>query len=212
MVKAVLFDFWGTLVNNGTYSPIRQTFKILRLRMQFGEYVERLERSLMTKPFKDQVEGFKAVCEEFNVEPEPEVIDRLVGVWNKNKLLASIYPETIEVLEKLKQKKLKLAIISNTHAFSIESVIEKFDLAKYFDVIVLSYEHGFLKTDKELFDIVFKKLKIKPKDAVMVGDSIQTDIKGAENAGIKPILVDRMDRREFPNKITTLSELPEMIK
>lgn len=211
MVKAVLFDFWGTLVNNGTYSPIRQTYRILRLRMRFGEFVERFERVLMTKPYEDQIKGFQEVCKEFNIEPKPEIIDRLVGVWNKNKLLARLYPETIEVLEKLKQKKLKLAIISNTHSFSTEPVIEKFDLAKYFDAIVLSYQHGFLKTDRELFEIALKKLRVKKADALMVGDSIQTDIQGAENAGLKAILVDRTGRREFPNSIKNLTELIEKV-
>ena len=39
MVKAVLFDFWGTLVENGTRSPTREAQKIFRVRMHYREFI-----------------------------------------------------------------------------------------------------------------------------------------------------------------------------
>jgi FMN phosphatase YigB (HAD superfamily) len=45
-----------------------------------------------------------------------------------------------------------------------------------------------------------------------VGDSIETDIKGAEAAGIKAYLLDRKGRREFPNKIQSLTELLKIVE
>ena len=212
MVKAILFDFWGTLAENGTYSPLRQTYNILRVRMKFSEFVIKTEHVLMRKPYEDQATAFTEVCKALNVDPKPFIIDKLIGVWNKNKLLAKLYPETIKILEELKKEGYKLAIVSNCPNNSVEPVIEKLDLGKYFDAVALSWKTGHLKTDKELFDGVLKKLKVKKADALMVGDSMPTDMEGAKNAGIKSVLVDRRDSRDYPDKIHDLTELKQVLK
>ena len=212
MAKAVLFDFWGTLAENGTYSPLRQTYNILRMRMKFSEFVIKTEHVLMTKPYADQATAFTEVCKAFNIEPKPFIIDKLIGVWNKNKLLAKLYPDTIPVLEELKKEGYKLAIISNSPNNNVEQVMEKFDLGKYFDAVILSWETGTLKTDKEMFETALKKLKVKKEDALMVGDSIPTDIEGAKNADVPAILLDRRDSREWPEKIKDLTELKKILK
>ncbi|MBD3304616.1 HAD-IA family hydrolase [Candidatus Woesearchaeota archaeon] len=211
MAKAVLFDFWGTLVENGTYSPLRQTYNILRVRMKFSDFVIKTEEVLMTKPYEDQKTAFTEVCKAFNIEPKPFIIDKLIGVWNKNKLLAKLYPETIDVLEDLKKKKYKLAIISNCPNNSVEPVIEKFGLGKYFDAVMLSWQTGHLKTDTELFEETLKKLKAKKEDTLMVGDSIPTDIEGAKKAGVNAILVDRKGKKEWPEKIKDLTEVKNVL-
>jgi len=211
MIKAVLFDFWGTLIENGIFpSPVRQVRYLLKLDMPFKDYITKFERVFMTKKYKDLTEAFTTTCKEFGVKPDKKLVDELVGMWNKNTLLCKPFPETIEVLEDLK-KDYKLGLISNTCNFSTKQVIEKYKLAKYFDAIVLSVDEGCLKTDKELFEKVLKDLKVKPEEAIMVGDSIQTDIFGARNAGIKSILVDRNGRRNFRFKIKDLTEIKKYL-
>jgi len=182
MVKGVFFDFWGTLVENGTYSPLRQSFGILQVRMQFGDFAEKFEKVLMTKDFEDQATGFTEVCKAFNVEPTSFIIDKLIGIWNKNRLLAKVYDDTVDTLKALKEKGLKIAIISNATANSIEPVIERFEMNDLFDAVVISHQEGKLKTEG-LFEVALKKLKLKKGDVIAVGDSKETDIKGAEAAG-----------------------------
>lgn len=207
-VKAVLFDFWGTLIENGTYSPLKQSYSILRVRIPFGQYVERFERALMTKKFDNQSSGFVAVCKEFNVPTKPIIIDKLIGVWNKNKLLAKPYPDTIPTLELLKEKGYKVVIVSNAPHNSVQEILEKFNLGKYFDGVFVSSEHGTLKTDN-LFAIALEELGVTPEEVLMVGDSIESDMKGAEKAGIKALLIDRRDSRDFTPKITKLTDIEE---
>jgi HAD superfamily hydrolase (TIGR01509 family) len=211
MVKGVFFDFWGTLVENGTYSPIKQSYSILRVRMPFGQFAEPFERALMTKSYEDQATAFVEVCKEFNVNPIPIVIEKLIGVWNKNRLLAKVYPDTIDTLKALKEKKIKIALISNAPNNNIEPVLERFGMKDLFDGVFISYNEGKLKTDG-LFEHALKKLKLKKGDVISVGDSIETDIKGAEAAGIKAYLLDRKGRREFPNKIQSLTELLKIVE
>ena len=213
MIKAIIFDFWGTLIDQGvTPSPLRQVKAILRLGIPFQEYILPFENVFMTKGYEDLTQAFTAVCKIFGREQKPWLVEKLVGLWNKNKLLAKLYPETIGVLEELKSKGYKLALISNTDFSSVESLLEKFDLNKYFDATHLSFKTGFLKTDKESFESIVKQLKVKKDEVLMVGDSIATDIKGAENAGIKAVLVDRRNMREFENKIKDLSELKDVLE
>ena len=132
MTKAILFDFWGTLVDNGTYSPLRQSYSILRPRMEFSAFVEHFERTFMTKKFDEQIQGFAEVCIALNIPAKEFIIDKLIGIWNKNRMLAKPYPETITVLQELKQKKYKLGLVSNTDQH-IHQVLERLDLAQYFD-------------------------------------------------------------------------------
>ncbi|MBI4148165.1 HAD family hydrolase [Candidatus Woesearchaeota archaeon] len=209
MIKAIIFDFWGTVVENGTYSPLRQSYSILRPRMPFNNFVPIFEQAFMTQEFKEQADGFKAVCEALDVPAKPFVIDKLIGTWNKNRVFAKLFPETIEVLETLK-KKHKLVLVSNCDNFTTQ-VIEKFELGKYFDAIVLSYKEGKLKTEG-LFDCAVEELGVKKTDILVVGDSLETDVAGAEKAGLKAVLVDRKGRREHPQKIPTLKELPAYVE
>src|SRR3989344_4633495 len=206
MVKAIVFDFWGTLVDNGTYSPLRQTYNLLRARMQFSEFVQIFEKTVMTKPFDEQAKAFEEACNSLGVPVKSFIIDKLIGLWNKNRMMAQLYPETPAVLQALKDKKYKLYLVSNTDNL-IQQVIERFDLAKYFDGMFLSYETGLLKTDKELMETILKKSKAKKEDILVVGYSVETDMLCAENAGVKSVLVDRKGTREYKLKISSLSEI-----
>lgn len=211
MIKAIIFDFWGTLVENGVFpSPLRSAQQMLWLNIPFSEFAARFENVFYTKQFESLSQGFEAVCAEFKKEPNRFLVEKLVGMWNKNRLLARLFPETLEVLSDLKEN-YKLALISNTDAFSVEPVLEKFDLAKYFDNITLSYKTGLLKTHAEMFDAVLEGLGVKKNEVVMIGDSIETDITGAENAGIRGILVDRRNRREYKHKIADLTQLKDFL-
>ncbi len=209
-MKGIIFDFWGTLVENGTYSPMKQTYKMLRIRLPFSQFVVKFEKIFMTKTFQSKAESFKEVCKEFNLNCPDFVIDKLIGLWNKNMLLAQPYDETEEALKKLKEKGIKLAIATNNPDQTIELVLEKFNLKQYFDVILISCKEGKLKIDKEFYQKAAKKLGLKKEEVIIVGDSIPSDIKGAENAGIKSILVDRRNTRDFENKITDLKQLLEV--
>ncbi len=212
MKKAVLFDFWGTLVEQGAYSPLKQTYRLMRARMHFGEFVERFERVAMTKPYDDQPQMFKDAAEALECRVPDWVIEKLVGVWNKNKILSKPYPEAIEALQKLKDAGVKLAIVSNTPKLSVDGLMEKFGFDKLFDAVCFSYDAGYLKTDPELFDCALDKLKLKKKDVIMVGDSMETDIAGAEKAGVLAVLIDRKGTREYANKIASLAEIGKFLE
>ncbi len=213
MVKAIIFDFWGTLVENGIFpSPVRQVKYLLRIEEPFPDYIVKFEKVFMLKKYDDLYAAFIAVCEAFEIEPERFILDKLVGMWNKHKLLAKPFRETVEVLEKLKKEGYKLALVSNTDCFTTDEVLDKYNLRKYFDEVILSYKVGMLKTNPNMYLLVLEKLILDKSDALVVGDSLETDINGAKDAGIKAVLVDRRDHREFSPKVRELNELDAFLK
>lgn len=210
--KVIIFDLWGTLLENGIFpSPSRQTKRILGLfDMSFGEYIESFEKAFMTREFKNLKEAFGNVFEKMGVDPEPyNREERLIGLWNKNKLFVKPYDDTFEVLKDLR-KKYKIVLLSNSPFYTTET-LEKFEFDKYMDSVHLSYESGFLKSDKESFELILKEFKIKPEEALMVGDSMESDMMGAENAGVPGILIDRRDKRSYENKVISLTQLRNQI-
>lgn len=206
MAKALLFDFWGTLVETGIHSPIKQVQDILAIELPFSEYVVRMERAMMTTSFDSLRDAFLAICREFTIEPTEEQIEQLIGRWNKSWMLSQPYYEVEQVLAQL-QNQYRLILISNTDCFSLLRALEKFKLQKYFEKVYLSFEQGILKTDPTFFDKIMKDLELVPEDCLIIGDSIESDIKAAQQAGIKAILIDRRNRRDFNPKIRNLREL-----
>jgi len=212
MVKCILFDFWGTIVENGVYpSPVRQVQRILWIKLPFSSYVVQFEEAMMKSKFESLPEAFNTTAEVFKIKLKDYQMDQLVGLWNKNRLLAKPFKETIEVLDELKEAGYKMVLISNSDNFSMEPVLEKFDLNKYFDAKIFSYEVGMLKTEPEMFDLALEKVGVSKEDAIMVGDSMETDIIGAGKAGIRAVLIDRHDKRDHENKIVDLRQLKEII-
>ena len=210
MTKIILLDFWGTLVENGVWSPTKQVRNILGIRMPFPEYVVRMEKSMMTKEFPSLKEVFESLCEEFSVECNQEKLDRLIGLWNKAWMLAKPYDEVKEVLKRLK-KEYKLVLVSNSDSLSVNSVLEKFSMEELFDEKFLSCQVGHIKSHAEFFNHVLEKIGANVEECVMVGDSIQSDMFGAKNVGMKTILIDRKNSRDYHPKIKNLNELEKVL-
>lgn len=210
MVKAILFDFWGTLAEQGVWSLIKQVKTVLEIDLPFSEYVVRMEKTLMTKEFPTLKEAFTELCQEFEIAPSPEKIEELIGLWNKSWMLAKPYPETIETLSRLREK-YRIILISNTDCFSINHVLEKFKLNILFDQIFFSYQLGMIKTDKLFLKTILKQLNLNSEDCLLVGDSIQSDIMAAKMVSLPAVLIDRRNTRDYQPKINNLSELESFI-
>lgn len=92
-----------------------------------------------------------------------------------------------DLLRKLHEKKIPLAICSDlTTAIQLRK-LEKLGIAKYFSAIVTSEEVGIEKPDKKMFAQVAYKLKIAPRNLLMIGDDYSKDIMGAKDFGLKTL-------------------------
>ena len=112
-----------------------------------------------------------------------------------------IYPDVKEVLYKLKEKGLKLGLITNnTSSVLHDRLLKKFDLEKFFDSIVVSSKKGIRKPHKRIFQHCLSELGVNNEDSIFVGDHLLHDVQGAKNAGIRCIWVKRKEYENIPVK------------
>jgi len=118
-------------------------------------------------------------------------------------------PYLDEVLTELKRQGFKLGIITNTVTSREEHVrtaLRKIDVEKYFNLIITSVDVGHEKPDERIFVTALRALKVKPHEAVMVGNRISADIVGGNRIGMKTILL-KWNKR-YPEKIASPQEQP----
>ena len=111
-----------------------------------------------------------------------------------------LYPSSRQILEKLSNY--KKGIITNTPKNSAEKVLKYFDIYKYFQTVMTSDDVKMGKPNPEIILKSCKKLNVKPKDIIIIGDT-QSDIIAAKKAGSKIIGVNVVG--DF--QINDLSEL-----
>lgn len=94
----------------------------------------------------------------------------------------SLYPETIDVLEKLSQN-YRLGIIANQSS-SIRELLKEWGIESYFQLIILSEEVGLSKPDTTIFTLALQKANIPADRVVYVGDRYDNDILPAKSLGM----------------------------
>jgi len=117
-----------------------------------------------------------------------------------------LYEDAIPVLDELRGAGLKIGLLTNSsrdvHAFARHHGLEV-------DAALGSLGHGKFKPHASIFRAVLELLEVEPGDAVMVGDTVEDDIKGAQALGMRAILVDRHCRHPgFEGRLDDLYGLP----
>ena len=96
------------------------------------------------------------------------------------------YPGVIEMLKEMKQKEIKLAILSNKQNDNTVNVVEKIFGKGFFDVILGQKDTHNRKPSPEGAFILMEAFKVKPEECLYVGDTA-TDMETGINAGINTV-------------------------
>ena len=217
-VKAIIFDAYGTLFDVNSAAE-KCKGKIGNKWESFANYwrTTQLEytwlRSLMKK-HKD----FWQITE--------DSLDKSMKVFNidnsmKNELLnlykvLSTFPEVDEVLKKLKEKKYKIAILSNGTPSLLNDLVKSNNLDNMFDDIFSIEQVGIYKPDAKVYNIPIQKYKIKNDEIVFLSANTW-DISGGGNYGYNAVWVNRnsnvFDNLDYKpkNEIGNLKELLEIV-
>ncbi|MDR3148958.1 MAG: HAD-IA family hydrolase [Oscillospiraceae bacterium] len=105
--------------------------------------------------------------------------------WRKE--LEYPYPDALGLLEFL-YPQYRLGIIANQSAGARQH-LGRWNLDKYFDVIIASSEVGIAKPDLRIFQTALSQANCNPENAVMIGDRLDNDIYPAKQLGMKTIWV-----------------------
>lgn len=144
----------------------------------------------------------------------PEAVDAcveaIVTEWVRVENFA-LYDDVLPCLERLRGAGIRLGLVSNTSR-DLDEIVAAFALADYIEVAVASVEIGLSKPSPAIFGAALVRAGVEAGDAVMVGDSVEDDVKGALACGMGAVLLDRAGRYDLPLlTIRTLDDLPVVL-
>ena len=109
------------------------------------------------------------------------------GFFKNMKLFDSVE----DLFIKLNQNNIKIGVVTNLNSLIQFKKVDHLDISKYIDNIVTSEESSREKPHSSIFLLALNKLNVRPKDVIMVGDSIEHDIIGSNSLKIDSILFDK---------------------
>jgi len=193
-IKAVVFDLYETLIYKvgGSYSD--DPYRTILMTAQ-QQYV-RGRPIFMT----EDLQTLQVIAERFGVADK---VDFVKCQQELDQRLANtfLYPETIEVLERLKNQGLKLGVISNLSSL-YRIPFYNLGLDKYFDQKIFSCEVGLVKPQPEIYQMMVDRLGVAPSQILMTGDQLVIDVYPPQKAGMQAVHLDR--KGESIDSIATL--------
>ncbi len=159
----------------------------------------------------------RAMAEPFGIGPEEPGPRRLVELFMSSEGMDRAWsvpiPGAKEALEALRNRGLRLAVVSNGDGQAPRRLREA-GMAEYFEEIIDSGNVGVEKPDPRIFLLTLEKLGVEPSRAVHVGDFYQVDVLGARKAGLKEgILIDPYGDWEDTDcpRIPSVAQLPAFL-
>jgi len=128
------------------------------------------------------------------------------------------FPHAVEVLEELKGR-YRLALVTNTRSDmtteDIKGLLREAGVPDVFDMMVVSGEVGVSKPDPRIFEIALEGLGVGPGEAVMVGNTVSTDVFGGNRVGIRTVLFqpgEEYRRSEWETPDHTVGSLKDLLE
>lgn len=101
-----------------------------------------------------------------------------------------VFDYTFEILEYLTEKKYHIHLITNGFEKTQWSKLNNSQLSKYFTHVITSETSNSVKPKKEIFEYALNKCGGKMEESIMLGDNLNADILGAQNAGMDTVFVN----------------------
>lgn len=232
MIQAITFDLWNTLFSNKFYSDMRISFFTNFLETQRIIYSFKTVKEAFYLAFKSPPRDLKRIeyrhiytltrilkmLEILNIEFSESNINNIKQNF-ENRMLIDPPPLKTGVKETLIKlsSNYKLGLISNTGVTPgkiIKEVLENYKILQYFHTTIFSDETGFYKPSPIMFETALKNLNCDPKNAMHVGDLLETDIKGAKESNMLTIWInDSYSSRSINIKPDfEIQQIPEIIE
>ncbi len=180
-IEYIFFDFNGTIIDDmdlclGLLNELLKTQN--KGPVSMDEYTH-----IFTFPIK---EYYKRAGLDFNIESYESMANRFIDKYKKGFLSCSLYPDTIETLEYLKSKGIKLICLSATEINMLKMQLNFFEIADYFDYI-LGIGDIYAKSKEDVAVDFMNSHNIDKSKAILIGDTLH-DYECATKMGIEAVL------------------------
>jgi HAD superfamily hydrolase (TIGR01549 family) len=210
-LRAVIFDLGGTLMyeraswdsitaraDEALTNYLREQGMELNLstfprefRKRIGKYFKQREKDLLETSYsfvlRDVLtdKGYRDVSDRII----RSALDRLFAITQTNWTLEE---DTLPTLQKLETDGYRMGLISNAgDDEDVQQLARRFGISQYFDFILTSAACSYRKPHPRIFEIALSNWYFLPSEAVMVGDNLDADIRGAKTAGLYAIWLTR---------------------
>ena len=114
-----------------------------------------------------------------------------------------LYDDALTTIKAVKERKKTVGLLTNVD-HGMDAICHELGLASLLDFTITSGEVGSEKPQPPIFLKALELAKIKPEEAIHIGDQYQNDVVGARGVGINPILLDRV------NACTEITDCPRI--
>lgn len=230
-IRVISFDVGFTLIY--TEPPVGIIYAKIAGRFGYqlnGEEVQaRFRETWKTKSSRDQKEKIKALADEKQAyqwwkgivreslgdKVNPEDVDDIFNVCFQEYAKGyywRLYPEVLQTLTTLRAKGFRLVVLSNWDRRLLRT-LKDLRLDGFFEKIYISTLIGYSKPNPGAFQHVVNDLKVSPQEILHVGDTLNEDILGAQQANIPAVCIDRSGKsRPSPDEIPVISNLAELLE
>lgn len=205
-IQAVIFDYYGTLVDVETDEGKREIYESLSRYLQY--YGADISTENLRINLDAEKERYFKTAQERYPETDFEVLFnnilkkeglnnpflvesccKLFRLLGRERL--ELFADSLPVVNEMRRKGYLLAIVSNAQRVFTLDEIRMTGLDRLFNHVVLSTQYGFAKPDPRLFSVACDLLGVIPTNTVYIGDNAEKDIAGPKEIGMKMILLER---------------------
>jgi putative hydrolase of the HAD superfamily len=193
-VRAIVFDFFGTLTDPSAEAGRRASF--VPAAAALGVPADSFWRAMATS-FAERIVGryggtretLRTIARQCGADPGEEALGAAVTAQRAG--AASVRaprPGVLDLLDRLRADGFRLGLISDCSSELPEAWLET-PYASRIDAAVFSWQNGCRKPDQRLYVAVSGRLGVDPGECWYVGDGGSREHDGARRAGMRPVLV-----------------------
>ncbi len=223
--KAVVFDFWGTLVDDLMYPEANRLLyqqKNTEMADLLGVDRDGFAKGWAAGAAQRMVGGFSSneaallhICRELGAEPGQDCIHGVAEIrYAYVRSALSPRPGTVETLSTLKDSGYRVGLISNCGE-DVSRLWHTTPFAPLMDAAVLSFDAGLAKPDRRIYDLAIGRLGVTAEHCLYVGDGTAGELSGASKAGMTAVLMrapyDRADGGREGWKGETISDIRDVL-